>query len=93
MITKTRAAPSELPVFSQPYWVAIIISVISAVQVLGVAFVNRQVQSTVRVSTGAMKESVDILERQINSNMARQINQAISEAIARERLRVEMKKS
>lgn len=60
------------------------IAIVGAIQAIGVAFINSRVNDMVNTQV----HSVDGLERKINSNMERQIRQAIAAAIAEERLRV-----
>jgi hypothetical protein len=79
--------------------VYVLIAVIGACQALGVAWLNNRIQTAEKAQVakieqvaGMQVESIDGLEKKINSNMERQIYQAIGEAIARERLQVEKAK-
>lgn len=75
--------------------VYVLIAFIGACQALGVAWLNYRIQITEKIQVQKIEkvaklqvESIDGLEGKINSNMERQIRQAIGEAIAQERLRV-----
>ncbi len=83
--------PTPVIVTDVPYWSYLIplgIALVGAIQVLGLAMINRRINShkvaiVDRISEA--KESVVDLERQINSNLDRQIQQAVIAAIAKER--------
>ena len=79
------------PVARVPYWtylIPVIIAFFSLVQVLGLAWIGTKVDATTE-QQAKTTSAVVTMEKQINSNMERQIRQAISEALAQERLRVE----
>mgnify|MGYP003576232752 CR=1 FL=1 len=64
-------------------WVVLFFVLVLVVGVQGVfaLFLNDRMTKSINVS-------IDALEKQINSNMERQIRQAVGEAIAQERLSV-----
>jgi hypothetical protein len=82
------------PVAVAPYWtylIPVFIAIVGCVQVWGLAWlgqrVNKGTEATNRTTT-----AINDMEHQINSNMEKQIKQAIAEAIAQERLRVSEEK-
>lgn len=77
-----------------PHWthlVPVFIAIISLVQVFGLAWLSMKVGNT-NAAVQDTTVAVNKMEEQINSNMERQIRQAIGEALAKERLQVEEKK-
>jgi hypothetical protein len=89
------------PVAAVPYWtylIPVFIAIVGCIQVWGLAYIGRRIdkgtEATNRgtVATDRATAAVNGMEQQINSNMEKQIKQAISEAIAQERLRVKLEK-
>jgi hypothetical protein len=82
------------PVAIVPYWtylIPVFIAIVGCIQVWGLAWIGRQIERGTKATEDTTK-AVNGMEQQINSNMEKQIKQAIAEAIARERLRAKEEK-
>lgn len=95
------SAEIAAPVAVVPYWtylVPVAIAFIGLVNTLGLAYITAKFsKGKAEIVTGIdqtkkaveeSKEAVVVLEKQINSNLDKQIRASIAEAIATERLRV-----
>jgi hypothetical protein len=77
------------PVALVPYWtylIPVFIALVGCIQVWGLAYISRRIDRGT-IATEKTTAAVNTMEAQINSNMEKQIRQAIAEAIAQERLR------
>ncbi len=95
----SEANPITVRDTSVPYWsylIPVVTAFFALVQVLGLAYITAKFGPAKQEVIGKIaetKNAVEVLEKQINSNLEKQIKQAISEALAVQALHFQEEKT